>query len=124
MLYQVREGQRGCLSCDVSQRRLISWQPAWKNPCHGAPAVREGAVYAAANRCRAVLKITPDGKVTTLMRATAPWSPTGVAVADGVIYVEEYEFPEAGRRQYEQRPRVRRLGRDGKVTMLAVAGGK
>jgi len=39
----------------------------------------EGAVCAAANRCRAVLKIKPDGKVTTPLRATAPWSPTGWA---------------------------------------------
>jgi sugar lactone lactonase YvrE len=84
----------------------------------------EGAVYAAANRCRAVLKITPDGKVATILRATAPWSPTGVAVADGVVYVEEYDFPEAGPRQYEQRPRVRAIARDGKVTTLAIVGEK
>jgi len=84
----------------------------------------EGVVYAAANRCRAVLKITADGKVTTILRATAPWSPTGVAVADGVVYVQEYDFPEAGARQYEQRPRVRRIGPDGKVTTLATVGEK
>ena len=84
----------------------------------------EGAVYAAANRCRAVLKIKPDGKVTTVLRATAPWSPTGVAVADGVVYVEEYDFPEAGPRQYEQRPRVRKMGRDGQITTLAIVGEK
>jgi len=84
----------------------------------------EGAVYAAANRCRAVLKITPDGKVTPILRAIAPWSPTGVAVADGVVYVQEYDFPEAGPQQYEQRPRVRRIGRDGKVTTMAIVGEK
>jgi len=84
----------------------------------------EGIVYAAANRCRAVLKITPDGKVTTILRATAPWSPTGVAVADGVIYVQEYDFPEAGPRQYQQRPRVRKIARDGKLTTLAIVGEK
>ena len=45
-----------------------------------APSLRglavdsEGVVYAAANRCRAVLKITPDGMVTTILRATAPCS--------------------------------------------------
>ena len=84
----------------------------------------EGAVYAAANRCRAVLKIAPDGKVTPILRATAPWSPTGVAVADGVVYVQEYDFPEAGPRQNEQRPRVRKIARDGKVTTLAIVGEK
>src|SRR5947207_162693 len=80
----------------------------------------EGTVYAAANRCRAVVKITPDGKITTILFAVAPWSPTGVAVADGVVYVEEYDFPEEGPRQYEQRPRVRRISRDGKVSTLAI----
>ena len=84
----------------------------------------EGAVYAAANRCRAVLKITPDGKVTPILRATAPWSPTGVTVADGVVYVQEYDFPEMGPQQYVQRPRVRKIGRDGKVTTLAIVGEK
>jgi hypothetical protein len=84
----------------------------------------EGVAYAAENRCRAVLKNTPDCKVTPIVRATAPWSPTGVAVADGVVYVQEYDFPEAGPKQYEQRPRVRRIGRDGKVTTLAIVGEK
>ena len=45
---------------------------------------------------------------------------TGVAVADGVVYVQEYEFPEAGAHQYEQRLRVRRINRDGKVTTLTI----
>ena len=84
----------------------------------------EGTVYAAANRCRAVVKITPDGKITTILCAVAPWSPTGVAVAEGVVYVEEYDFPEEGPRQYEQRPRVRRISRDGKVSTLAIVGEK
>jgi len=47
-----------------------------------------------------------------------------VAVADGVVYVQEYDFPEAGPRQYEQRPRVRRIDRDAKVTTLAIVGEK
>jgi hypothetical protein len=47
-----------------------------------------------------------------------------VAVADGVVYVQEYDFPEAGPQQYVQRPRVRRIGRDGKVTTLATVGEK
>jgi hypothetical protein len=47
-----------------------------------------------------------------------------LAVADGVVYVQEYDFPEAGPQQYEQKPRVRRIGRDGKVTTLAIVGEK
>ena len=45
-------------------------------------------------------------------------------MADGVVYVQEYDFPEAGPRQYEQRPRVRRIDRDAKVTTLAIVGEK
>ena len=66
----------------------------------------------------------PYDKVTTILRATAPWLPTGVAVADGVVYVQEYDFPDAGPRQYEQRPRVRKMGRDGQITTLAIVGEK
>src|SRR5438552_14017730 len=39
-----------------------------------------GTVFAAATGCRAVVKISPDGKASVVMRAEAPWSPTGVAV--------------------------------------------
>jgi hypothetical protein len=47
-----------------------------------------------------------------------------VAVADGVAYVQEYDFPDAGPQQYVQRPRVRKIGRDGNVTTLAIVGEK
>jgi len=47
-----------------------------------------------------------------------------VAVADGVAHVQEYDFPEASPRQYEQRPRIRKISRDGKVTTLTIVGEK
>jgi len=57
-----------------------------------------------------------------LQRSSAPggWA----TPQDRVIARPEYDFPEAGPRQYEQRPRVRRIGRDGKVTTLAIVGEK
>jgi sugar lactone lactonase YvrE len=76
-----------------------------------------GVVYAAATGCHCVVKITPNGKVETVLREERPWSPTGVAIHDGDVYVLEYTNantePAAG-----WLPRVRKLGRDGSVTTL------
>jgi sugar lactone lactonase YvrE len=77
-----------------------------------------GTVYAAATGCRCVVKIAPDGRVETVLKAERPWSPTGVAVDDGAVYVLEY--PDAnGDKPEEWSPRVRKLGRDGRFTTLA-----
>ena len=50
-----------------------------------------GVVYVAATGCRCVVKITPDGQVQTVLKAKAPWSPTGVALRDSDIFVLEYD---------------------------------
>jgi len=61
----------------------------------------------------------PDGKkVETVLKAERPWSPTGVAVHRGEVYVLEYTNANGSPRE-GWRPRVRKLGRDGKVTTLA-----
>ena len=78
----------------------------------------QGTVYAAATSCHLVLKIAPDGKVETVLRAERPWSPTGLAVHGGAVYVLEYTNANGGPGE-GWRPRVRRLGRDGKVTTMA-----
>jgi hypothetical protein len=75
-----------------------------------------GTVYAAATGSRCVVKIT-DGKVETVLRAERPWSPTGVAVHDQDIYVLEYTNEDSHNHE-EWLPRVRKLGRDGTITML------
>lgn len=77
-----------------------------------------GTVYAAACGCRCVVKITADGKVETVLKAERPWSPTGVAVQGDDVYILEYTNPN-GEFSDGWRPRVRKLGRDGKVTTLA-----
>jgi hypothetical protein len=78
-----------------------------------------GDVHAAAIGCRAVLRITASGQLTPVLRAESPWSPSGVAISAGNLYVMEYdnpltEFPADGR------PRIRKWTRDGKVTTLTV----
>jgi sugar lactone lactonase YvrE len=76
-----------------------------------------GTVYAAATGCRRVVKIKADGKVETVLKAERPWSPTGVVLKGGAIYVLEY--PNAnGERHADWVPRVRKVGRDGKTTTL------
>jgi hypothetical protein len=77
-----------------------------------------GTIYAAATSCHRVLKITPDGKIESILRAERPWSPTGVALHGGAVYVLEYTNANGGPDE-GWLPRVRKLGRDGQVTTLA-----
>jgi sugar lactone lactonase YvrE len=77
-----------------------------------------GNVYAAGTGCRCVVKVAPDGKAEVVLKAESPWSPTGVAVHGGDIYVLEYADAN-GDDHDAWLPRVRKLGRDGKVTTLA-----
>jgi len=75
-----------------------------------------GTVYAADNGCRSVLKVTPKGEVSVVLQAQSPWSPTGVTIHGGEVYVLEYDHtPVKGR---EWPPRVRKIARDGRVTTL------
>ena len=75
-------------------------------------------VYAAASGCRCVVKISPAGKVETVLKAERPWSPTGVAVHGGDVYVLEYTNANGAFKE-GWLPRVRKLARDGTVTTLA-----
>jgi hypothetical protein len=80
-----------------------------------------GTVYAAANGCHCVIKITPEGKVETVLKAERPWSPTGVAVFGDDVYVLEYTNSlKAWNEGDGWHPRVRKLARDGKVITLAI----
>jgi hypothetical protein len=76
----------------------------------------DGAIYAAVTGCRSVVRITPDGKVETILKAEKPWTPTGIAVRGKDVYVLEYVH---SKKQKEWVPRVRKLGPDGKVATLA-----
>jgi hypothetical protein len=77
-----------------------------------------GVVYAAATGCRCVVKITPEGQVSTVLKAERPWSPTGVAARGEDVYVLEYTDPNSAERR-DWLPRIRKLGGDGRVTILA-----
>jgi len=78
----------------------------------------DGELFVAATGCRRVLKITPPRKVTTVLEAESPWSPTGVAVHGSDVFVLEYEHIPVPDRQW--RPRVRKVTAHGKVISLAL----
>jgi hypothetical protein len=82
----------------------------------GLDVTPEGTIYAAVTGCRCVVRITPDGKVETVLKAEKPWTPTGVAVGGKNVFVLEYPFVPDSK---DWLPRVRKLASDGKVTILA-----
>jgi sugar lactone lactonase YvrE len=77
----------------------------------------DGTMYVADNGDARVLKITPRGKITTLVQTQSPWSPTGVALFGGDVYVLEYLHTERDVRR-DWLPRVRKITPDGKSTII------
>lgn len=76
-----------------------------------------GNVYLAATGCRCVLKLNPDGQLSTVLKAEPPWSPAGVTLHGEDLYVAEWTNAHSDAHDY--RPRVRKVGPGGKVTTLA-----
>jgi DNA-binding beta-propeller fold protein YncE len=89
--------------------------------CRGLVVDSIGNIYVAATGSRSVLKITPQGTITTILQIASPWTPTGVAVFHGEVYILEWH--DVTRENLEVRsawiPRVRKIGADGKQTILA-----
>ncbi|HVE65493.1 MAG TPA: hypothetical protein VNC59_02850 [Thermoanaerobaculia bacterium] len=84
----------------------------------GLDVAADGTVFVAAAGCGAVLKVSPTGRVTPILRTTSPYSPTAVAVLNGEVYVLEY-LHTASDDRLEWLPRVRKVGRTGTVSTLA-----
>jgi len=74
-------------------------------------------VYVADAGDARVLKITPDGKVSTVLLLESPWAPTDVAVFGDIIYVLEF-LHTPGDDRTEWMPRVRRITPDGRSTVI------
>jgi DNA-binding beta-propeller fold protein YncE len=85
----------------------------------GLAVAPDGAVFVAASGCGAVLKITPRGEITTVLRTTSPWSPTAVAVSPSGLYVLEY-LHTASENRIEWLPRVRKVLPNGGIVSIAV----
>ena len=90
----------------------------------GLDVAKDGTVYAAVTGCRCVVRVTPWGKVQTVLKAERPWSPTGVAVRGKDVFVLEYSPHTKGATPKDWRPRVRQLRPDGKVRTLVTISDK
>jgi DNA-binding beta-propeller fold protein YncE len=77
-----------------------------------------GVMYVADTGDARVLKITPAGKITTLIETQSPWSPTAVAVFGNDIYVLEFLHTTREVRR-DWLPRVRKIAANGKSTIIA-----
>ena len=76
-----------------------------------------GTVYAAATSCHCVVKFEQDKRLSTVLKAERPWSPTGVAIRNGSIYVLEYTNAN-GLRTEGWYPRVIKIDQHGKISTL------
>jgi hypothetical protein len=79
----------------------------------------QGNAFVADYGNRRILKIAPDGQLTTLIRVEESWFPTGVAARGGELYILEESHTPA------YKPigaRVRKLSLDGTVTVLGTVG--
>jgi DNA-binding beta-propeller fold protein YncE len=89
--------------------------------CRGLCVDSAGVVYVAATGSRSLIKITPQGVVTTILQEKGPWTPTGVAIFHGEIYVLEWHDVAPSLQEVREAwiPRVRKIGKDRKLTTLA-----
>ena len=83
----------------------------------GLDVTADGTIYVAAMACQAVLRVTRAGKIDVALRSKDSWTPTGIAVKGGDVYVLEFWFAEPKRPQ-SWLPRVRKLSPDGSVSVL------
>ena len=72
---------------------------------------RAGNVYAAVYGSREVIRVSPDGRKQVVTTSRLPWSPTGgMVAANGDLWLMAWSYTNAAR--------VRRIARDGKVTVF------
>ncbi len=93
-----REGRLTTLASDLGTHLMGLWPDALGN------------VYVAVYGARAVVRVSPEGRVTTVARTEAPWAPSGVTVApSGDLWLLEYSTANEAR--------VRRIAPNGRVTV-------
>jgi len=85
--------------------------------CRGLAVDDDGGVYVAATGSRSVIHVPREGRPRIVLEAAKPWSPTGVAVRKGEVFVLEHD-EETPVPHGEWPPRVRKVDHDGKVSTL------
>jgi hypothetical protein len=90
--------------------------------CRGLAIDSLGIICVVATGNRTILRITPNGKITTILQVDSPWTPTGVAVFNGEVFILEWHDVTAENLEVRIAwiPRIRKIGRDGKVTTIAM----
>ncbi|MFN2513209.1 MAG: hypothetical protein ABR568_17520 [Pyrinomonadaceae bacterium] len=78
-----------------------------------------GNVYVADTGNRRLLKVDNKGKVQVISRSEPPYFPTGVAAAEGTLYVLEVGLTLPGA---WSGPRIKKIDGTGKATILATVG--
>jgi len=104
--------------------RKITVENASGNPPEGSSLFGiavdpQGNAFVADYSNRRILKIAPDGQMSTPIRAEESWFPTGVAERSSELYILEESHTPAFQ---PIGTRVRKLSSDGKVSTLATVG--
>lgn len=95
----------------IARRRWTQPQVNAQHRVMGVWTDRAGNVYAAVFGSREVIRVSPDGRAQVVATSRLPWSPTGGMVAgNGDLWILECSYTNA--------IRVRRIARDGKVTVF------
>jgi len=98
--------------------RIPGIEPGAAPYFRGLAVAPDGTVFVAATGCGAVLKISPRGVFSTVLRTTSRWSPTAVAVSPSGLYVLEYLHTAEEDRQAWV-PRVRKVLPNGSIVDIA-----
>ncbi len=89
-----RDGQVSTVSPKLLDERLSDppqrfGPPTTINRLYGLTVSEDGHIYVAYHSGRRVLRIGPDRNVKEVYRTTRPWSPVGVVLHDGDLFVLE-----------------------------------
>lgn len=77
-----------------------------------------GVMYVADTGDARVLKITPRGKISILLKTQSPWSPTAIALFGSDVYVLEFLHTARDVRR-DWLPRVRKIASNGQSKLIA-----
>jgi len=113
-----RDGRVSTVSTVTALTGRTATPGSEKSPyLRGLKVDANGVVYVAETAGGRVLKITPDGKVSTIVQLDNPWAPTDVAVFGDIVYVLEFSH-DAGDDRTTWMPRIRKITPDGRSTVI------